>query len=86
MNKFINKLQDIFNPPLVIIFRRDTRKNLESINPVLELNELAHETDTGLFKIGDGKTSWNDLEYTSRIQNIEKLKIYKRGRNIITVE
>lgn len=32
-------------------------------NPVLLARELAHETDTGKFKTGDGVTAWNALPY-----------------------
>ena len=34
------------------------------INPVLLNGEIAFEADTGLFKIGDGITQWNDLPYS----------------------
>lgn len=43
--------------------RRDTAANLASINEVLYSGELCVETDTLLFKIGDGQTPWNDLPY-----------------------
>lgn len=32
-------------------------------NPILEKNEIGRELDTNNFKIGDGETAWNDLEY-----------------------
>lgn len=34
-----------------------------SANPILAERELAFETDTGLYKLGDGVTAWNDLPY-----------------------
>ena len=43
--------------------RRDTASNWTSSNPTLLAGELAHESDTGLFKIGDGSTVWNSLAY-----------------------
>lgn len=35
----------------------------EQVNPVLKLAEPGFESDTGRVKIGDGITSWNDLNY-----------------------
>lgn len=32
-------------------------------NPVVALNTLGYETDTGLYKMGDGVSLWNDLPY-----------------------
>jgi hypothetical protein len=32
-------------------------------NPTLAIGELGYETDTGLFKIGDGSDSWTQLPY-----------------------
>lgn len=43
--------------------RRDTASNWTSANPTLLAGELGHETDTGLFKIGDGSTAWSSLAY-----------------------
>ena len=33
------------------------------VNPILIEGEMGIESDTGLFKFGDGKTPWNDLKY-----------------------
>lgn len=50
--------------------RRSTATEWSIINPILKEGELAVEfPDSGIgtglcrFKIGDGRTSWNDLEY-----------------------
>ena len=43
--------------------RRDTSENWSDTNPVLAEGEIGLEIDTGLFKVGDGSTSWNDLSY-----------------------
>ena len=43
--------------------RADTAANWVSNNPVLLANELARETDTGKFKVGNGSTAWNSLSY-----------------------
>ncbi len=43
--------------------RYDTDANWTSVNPVLRVAEIGHETDTGKTKIGDGVTSWTSLSY-----------------------
>ena len=44
--------------------RRDTAANWTSANPTLLNGELAYETDTGKWKLGDGSTAWASLGYT----------------------
>ena len=46
-----------------IQFRRGTAYEWSDINPTLALAEMGIETDTNLFKIGNGNTAWNDLDY-----------------------
>ena len=46
-----------------IQFRRGTASEWTSANPVLALAEMGIETDTDLFKIGDGVQQWNSLDY-----------------------
>lgn len=43
--------------------RRDTSVRWASKNPILFDGEPGFEKDTGLFKIGNGVTSWNNLDY-----------------------
>lgn len=43
--------------------RGDTAAAWTSANPVLAERELALETDTGQFKVGDGTTVWTALGY-----------------------
>jgi len=43
--------------------RRDTASNWTSNNTVLLDGELGYETDTKKFKIGDGTTAWQSLDY-----------------------
>lgn len=43
--------------------RRDTAANWTAANPVLASGEFGVETNTGLFKHGDGVTAWNTLAY-----------------------
>jgi len=46
-----------------IQLRGDTAANWTSTNPVLAPRELAVETDTMFYKIGNGTTPWNSLGY-----------------------
>lgn len=46
-----------------IKLRRDTEANWNTYNPVLANGELGFETDTKRFKMGNGSTAWNSLEY-----------------------
>ena len=40
-----------------------------TINPILLKSELGFESDTGLYKIGDGIHNWNDLPYSTSAIN-----------------
>jgi hypothetical protein len=57
-----------------IQLRGDTSTNWTSANPILAERELALETNTGLYKIGDGVTSWNSLPY-STLRQIDEATI-----------
>lgn len=46
-----------------IQFRRGTSSEWTAANPTLSSGEFGFETDTGLFKIGDGTNLWDDLVY-----------------------
>lgn len=46
-----------------IQLRNDAAANWTSANPVLAQGELGLETDTRLYKIGDGVTAWSALPY-----------------------
>jgi hypothetical protein len=48
-----------------IQLRRDTSTNWTSANPTLALGELGLETDTMLYKIGDGVTAWTSLSHAT---------------------
>jgi ribosomal protein L35AE/L33A len=58
----------------IIKKRRDTAANWATVNPVLGAGEEGYETDTGLSKIGDGTTAWNDVEYVAIAVVKEKVK------------
>lgn len=49
-----------------IQFRRGTAAEWAAANPVLLEGELGLETDTAFYKIGDGVTAYNSLEYAQR--------------------
>lgn len=46
-----------------IQFRRGTASQWSSANPTLDAGEVGVETDSGRFKVGDGTTAWNSLDY-----------------------
>ena len=46
-----------------IQFRRGTASEWETVDPILALAEMGIETDTDLFKIGDGIKTWTELDY-----------------------
>jgi len=43
--------------------RRGTAERWAFMNPKLSEGEIGYETDTGKFKIGNGKQRWNALPY-----------------------
>lgn len=49
--------------PTQIQLRRGTAAEWTAANPVLAEGELGLETDTKLYKIGDGESEWNELDY-----------------------
>lgn len=46
-----------------IQLRRGTASQWTSANPTLMEGELGYETDTGLYKIGNGSSAWSALSY-----------------------
>lgn len=38
---------------------------LAADNPLLQIGQVGFESDTGLFKIGDGRTAWDSLSYAA---------------------
>lgn len=57
-----------------IILRNDTAANWSLANPVLKLGEMGIETDTNMFKFGDGEKNWNDLPYAGKGEADLKIK------------
>ena len=52
-----------------IQLRRDTSGNWTTNDPILAQGEIGVETDTRLFKIGDGVTAWVGLSYANLAGN-----------------
>jgi hypothetical protein len=48
--------------------KRDTAANWTSNNTILLAGQFGFETDTTLYKIGDGSTAWNSLKYAGYIK------------------
>ena len=48
---------------VIIQIRNDSALNWGNYNPILARGELGIENDTKKFKIGDGVTAWNSLDY-----------------------
>ena len=46
-----------------IQLRRGTANQWTTINPVLASGETGYETDTHKIKVGDGTSTWNQLQY-----------------------
>jgi hypothetical protein len=46
-----------------IQLRNDTATNWTNADPILAQGEMGIETDTRLFKIGDGIKTWSELDY-----------------------
>lgn len=49
-----------------IKLRRGTSLQWSSANPILSLGEFGYESNTTRFKIGDGVTPWNELDYNEQ--------------------
>lgn len=55
------------------VFRRGTAAEAQAKNIIPLAGEGIFETDTGLFKIGDGETRYNDLPYYVTTESIQEL-------------
>ena len=62
--------------PMRVQFRKWTAADWTLYNPVLRDGEPGYETDTGLVKIGDGKTPWNSLTaHISGGDSVQRIEI-----------
>jgi hypothetical protein len=72
--------------------KQDLSTKWSSLNPTLLSGEFGYETDTGLVKIGDGESSWNDLPYLNGnesyfyFDSAGELHLQKDDTTIITSE
>lgn len=57
--------------PTRIKFRRDTSVNWFNVNPILLEGEMGLETNSNMFKLGDGITVWRNLPYISGGTSVE---------------
>lgn len=64
--------------PTKIQVRRGTASEWTSSDPTLSAGEIGFETDTGLFKIGDGTIAWTALGYAGGAANSESSVIASR--------
>ena len=63
-----------------IQFIRGTAEAMVQVNPLLLAGELGLETDTGKYKIGDGVTAWNSLNYSGlRVPSGDSVYVVKGG-------
>lgn len=49
--------------PATLQLKRGTAEDLAAVNEVLLAGEMCIELDTGMVKIGDGTSTWNELDY-----------------------
>lgn len=61
--------------------RRDLAAALTALDEVLREGEMCVETDTGLFKIGDGSTSWTGLPYSVNLGDANLILPDQTGNN-----
>lgn len=62
------------------LFRRALSERWVSLNYVLRQGEPGYEIDTGLFKIGDGSSSWADLPYPFETDvNVPRVVLVQTG-------
>ena len=56
----------------VLLIKRDTLENFTFENPILRDRELAlaYKGKKAIYKLGDGRTSWNDLKPVTKIKDI----------------
>ena len=69
----------------IIQLRRDASANWTNVDPTLAQGELGLETDTKYFKLGDGVTSWTNLEYKDTIDNLQNVNITSIANNDVLV-
>lgn len=59
----MSQYMDNYKKQITIQSKIDTALNWQIANPILAEREIGYDKDTGQYKIGDGKTAWNNLPY-----------------------
>lgn len=57
----------------LIQLRSGSSDQWSTVNPVLNLNEIAYDSTANSFKVGDGSTKWNDLSYITSADSLESV-------------
>lgn len=70
-----------------VLVRRDFIENFTTTALIPYEHELiaAHGVNSNIiiFKIGDGKTSWAELPEVKTIEEIDRFKVYRNGKEVI---
>jgi hypothetical protein len=66
--------------------RRDTAVNWTAENPVLGDGELALDTTNRMYKVGDGATEWNDLDWLSMVYFSKQTVTVDGATTAVTLE
>lgn len=53
----------------IVLVIKELAETFTAENPILMINQIGYETDTGLQKAGDGVTEWNSLDYSTPANN-----------------
>lgn len=72
-----------------VLIKRDSISNFTTSGFVPRSSEIVAAHDTAksrvVYKIGDGKTSWAELPEVTKIDEIDRFKVYTAGKEAIEV-
>ena len=72
-----------------VLIKRDSIDNFIANDFVPRSSEIVAAYDSAksrvVFKIGDGKTSWTELPEVTRIDEIDRFKVYTAGKEAVEV-
>ena len=72
-----------------VLIRRDSVENFTTKAYIPKEHELvsAFETETEqiVYKIGDGKTPWKELPAVTKIDEVDRFKVYSKGGEALEV-
>lgn len=77
-------------PNTTILFKRGKAYSWKILNPILQAGEPGFEIDTNRFKIGDGITHWNGLDYINNLEEnaipMEQIqKLFSKEEELLNV-